>query len=206
LSRDAVHRLIKALVPFTLAFAAGIVLHLLLVPGVTKVSIEERLDFSEVSVPITHVTVPSADFPEAAKHTSGFFGGSVRLRALFDADGKVKQVRPYPMLPYGMAESAAGHGEFRDYTSAMVSGRFVSELPFGLTELAVDQIRRTEFSPAMSQGRLNPEWVTIEVEFSFNEGRYAAGCSEINVTIMDSRGVVWNGNTWVHRDRGCSLI
>ena len=205
MSRDAVHRLIKAVVPFTLAFAVGIVLHLLLVPGVKKVSIED-LDLSEVSVPITHVTVPSADFPEAAQHTSGFFGGSVRLRALFDADGKVKQVRPYPLLPYGIPESAAGHGEFRDYTSAMVSGRFVRELPFGLSELAVDQIRRAEFSPAMSQGRPIPVWVTIEVGFSFNENRYATGCSRIDVTIIDSRGVLWNGNTWVHRDRVCVLI
>jgi hypothetical protein len=110
------------------------------------------------------------------------------------------------MLPYGVQESAAGKGEFLGYTPFMKGWKFAKELPFGLTDIAIDQIKQTGFSPAMLAGKPVSQWVMINVEFGYNENRFASGCSTIEVTIMDDKDVRWTGNTWIHRDRGCVLI
>jgi len=157
-------------------------------------------------IPISNVYVPEADFPETFKRFKSFYGASLRLRALFDSDGTVKDVVPFPMLPYGVPESAAGKGEFPGYTPFMRGWKFSKDLPFGLTEIAIDQIARTGFSPATRAGKPVSQWVMINVEFGYNENRFASGCSTIEVTIMDDKDVRWSGNTWVHRDRGCVLI
>jgi hypothetical protein len=192
----------KALIPFSLTLLLGVGLHLVLFPRRLKVSIEPPA-FKEISAPISNVSVPDIDFPQQVMRSPKFFGGSQRFRALFDADGTVRQVEPYPMLPYNVPESAAGHGEFSDYTSAMSDGKFVKALPFGLTELAIKQLRETTFTPATSRNRAVSKWVMVNVEFSYAENRYATGCSEIDVTIMDEQGVVWKGNTWARRELGC---
>jgi len=156
--------------------------------------------------PITNVFVPDVDFPETFKRFKTFYGASLRLIALFDSDGTVKEVAPFPMLPYGVPESAAGKGEFVGYTPFMTHWRFVRQLPLGLTEMAIDQIERTGFSPALFNGKPVSQWVMINIEFGYNENRFASGCSTIEVTIMDDKDVRWTGNTWIHRDRGCVLI
>jgi len=156
-------------------------------------------------IPISNVYVPEADFPETFKRFKTFYGASLRLKALFDSDGIVKEVAPFAMLPYGVPESAAGKGEFLDYTPFMTHWEFVKELPFGLTEIAIDQIKHTGFSPAMSNGKPVSQWVMINIEFGYNENRFASGCSTIDVTIMDDTGIRWTGNTWAHRDRGCVI-
>ena len=156
--------------------------------------------------PISNVFLPDVNFPEAFKRFKTFHGASLRLKALFDADGRVRNVAPFPMLPYGVPESAAGKGEFLDYTPFMTHWKFVKELPFGLTEIAIDQIEQTGFSPAMFAGKPVNQWVMINIEFGYNENRFASGCSTIEVTIMDDKGVRWTGNTWIHRDGGCVLI
>jgi hypothetical protein len=107
------------------------------------------------------------------------------------------------MLPYGVPESAAGKGEFLDYTPFMTHWKFVKELPYGLTKMAIVQIERVGFSPAMSDGQPVGQWVMINIEFGYNENRFASDCSTIDVTIMDDKDVRWTGNTWVHRERGC---
>jgi len=159
-----------------------------------------------ITAPINNVFVPDVDFPETFKRSKTFYGASLRLIALFDSDGTVKEVTPFPMLPYGVPESAAGKGEFIGYTPFMTHWKFVKQLPFGLTEMAMDQIERTGFSPALFKGKPVSQWVMINIEFGYNENRFASGCSTIEVTIMDDKDVRWTGNTWIHRDRGCVLI
>jgi len=158
------------------------------------------------TAPISNVFLPDVDFPETFERFQTFYGASLRLKALFESDGKVKEVRPFPMLPYGVPESAAGKGEYVDYTPFMTHLKFVKELPFGLTEIAIDQIEHTGFSPAMANGKPVSQWVMINIEFGYDENRNASGCSTIEVTIMDDKEVRWTGNTWVHRDRGCVLV
>src|ERR1044071_8370460 len=92
--------------------------------------------------PISNIFLPDLDFPESFKRFETFYGASLRLKAFFDSDGRVNQIAPYPMLPYGVPESAAGKGEFRGYTPFMIDWKFVKELPHGLTEMAIVQIER----------------------------------------------------------------
>jgi hypothetical protein len=155
--------------------------------------------------PISNVSVPEADFPETFNRFKTLYSASLRLQALFDSDGRVKEVTPFPMLPYGVPESAAGKGEYLNYTPFMAHWKFVKQLPVGFTEIAIDQIKHSTFSPARLNGKPIGQWVRINVEFSYNENRYAAGCSSVEVTIMDDRDIRWTGNTWVHRDRGCVI-
>jgi len=152
--------------------------------------------------PISNVFLPDVDFPETFKRLNTFYG-SLRLKALFNSNGFVEQVVPFPMLPYGVPESAAGKGEFLRYTPFMRGWKFSKDLPFGLTEIAIDQIERTGFSPATLDGKPVSQWVMINFDFGYNENRFASGCSTIEVTIMDDKDVRWTGNTWVHRERGC---
>jgi hypothetical protein len=158
------------------------------------------------TLPISNVFLADVDFPESLKGSKTFYHASLRLKALFDFDGRVKEIAPFPMLPYGVPESAAGKGEFRGYTPFMVDWKFVKQLPHGLTEIAIVQIERTGFSPATLNGKPVGQWVMINVDFGYNENRFASGCSTIEVTIMDDSGVRWTGNTWVNRDRGCVLF
>ena len=156
--------------------------------------------------PISNVFVPDVDFPDTFKRFKTFYGASLRLKARFDSDGTVKEVAPFPMLPYGVPESAAGQREYLAYTPFMVRWKFVKELPVGVTERVIDQIEHTGFSPAMFDGKPVSQLVMINIEFGYTESRFASGCSTIEVTIMDDKDVRWTGNTWVHRDRGCVLI
>ena len=197
----------------TLILMVGIVAHHMMSRKTEPVRISNRCEFVSsasclrtTTAPISNVFVPDVDFPETFKRFKSFYGASLRLRALFDSDGTVKDVAPFPMLPYGVPESAAGKGEFPGYTPFMRGWKFSKDLPFGLTEIAIDQIARTGFSPATRAGKPVSQWVMINVEFGYNENRFASGCSTIEVTIMDDKDVRWSGNTWVHRDRGCVLI
>jgi len=196
----------------TLILMVGIVAHHMMSRKTEPDRIINRCEFvssascTRTTAPISNVFVPDVDFPETFKRFKSFYGASLRLRALFDSDGTVKDVVPVPMLPYGVPESAAGKGEFPGYTPFMRGWKFSKDLPFGLTEIAIDQIARTGFSPATRAGKPVSQWVMINVEFGYNENRFASGCSTIEVTIMDDKDVRWSGNTWVHRDRGCVLI
>ena len=192
----------------TLVLMTGIVAHQV-ISRKTEHRSEFQFSASRITTnksPISNVFVPNVDFPETLKRFKTFYAASLRLRARFDSDGTVKDVVPFPMLPYGVPESAAGKGEFLGYTPFMKGWKFAKELPFGLTDIAIDQIKQTGFSPAMLAGKPVSQWVMINVEFGYNENRFASGCSTIEVTIMDDKDVRWTGNTWIHRDRGCVLI
>jgi len=154
---------------------------------------------------LTINAVPDADFTQPAKTSNGVYG-SIKLQALFDSDGKVKEVRPLPMLPFGVPESAAGHGEFAEVLPAILDSRFVKELPYGLTDAAIEQIKKIRFTPKLVNGKNVAERAIVLAEFAFTESRWSHGCSTITITIMDESGVLWQGNTWVDRTRGCSMI
>jgi len=140
--------------------------------------------------PVEVASVPDQDFPLAGIRSAHFEGGTIRLRALVGVDGRLEEVRTTPMLPYGVAESEAGHGEFADYTAFIVNGRFVSELEFGLTDLAIEQLRNSRFTPMLIDGEALSTWITVETDFRYTESRWSTGCSAIEVTIMNDQGVV----------------
>jgi hypothetical protein len=156
-------------------------------------------------VPLTVYSVPDVDFPEEVKRLRRFVYAQVRLEAVFE-NGSIKSVRPYPMLPYGVTESAAGSGEFADVTPFMLDATFVNALPYGLTESAIRQVSEIDYNPKKLNGRSVPQRVTVLTKYSYSDSRFAVGCSNIEVTIIDDTGVLWKGNTWVSRNRGCVLI
>jgi TonB family protein len=71
---------------------------------------------------------------DEARHT--FANGTVRLRALLDADGVVKHVL------------------------------VVKPMGYGLTERALNAARRLKFKPAARDGRPVAQWVTVEYNFN----------------------------------------
>src|SRR5690349_13737239 len=128
----------------TLILMVGIVAHHMMSRKTEPVRIINRCEFVSsascprtTTAPISNVFLPDVDFPEDFQRFDSFYSASLRLKALFDSDGRVKQIAPFPMLPYGVPESAAGKGEFRDYTPFMTHWKFVKELPHGLTEIAI---------------------------------------------------------------------
>jgi hypothetical protein len=155
--------------------------------------------------PLKIESVPDWDFSDAAKKSTGA-SASLRLIALFDSDGIVKEIRPYPMLPFGVAESEAGHGQYADYTPMMMETQFVKQLPYGFTESAIEQVRLIRFKPRLVDGQPVSEWVMVNTEFGYTESRFSIGCSAITVTVMNDNGTLWHGNTWIQRVRGCILV
>lgn len=155
---------------------------------------------------ITINSVPDWDFPEALKKRGPTYGNGIRLIAIFDADGSIKSVRPYPMVPFGVDESAAGSGEFARITPFQRKWRFADSLPYGLTELAIQQVSKIRFNPSTRNGRPYSQRVFVLTDFTYSESYFARGCSKIDVTITDDTGVIWSGNTWVNRNRGCAYI
>jgi hypothetical protein len=144
------------------------------------------------------------DFPEAARQRP--FRAAVKLLAVFDAEGQVAEVRATSMLPYGVPESLAGSGGFADRTPAMFDSKFVKELPYGLTEAAIEQVKGIRFSPKTVDGKSVSTEVIVLSDFSWTESRGSAGCSEVTLTVMDDSGVLWSDNTWARRHRGCRMI
>jgi hypothetical protein len=187
------HRIVKTLVPFSLALVSG-----LLVTALVNSRLARPEELGRHSTPLKIVSVPETDFSADAKLARGL-QASVKLRALFDEDGLVKDVRPYPMIPYGVPESAAGRGEFRDRTSSMVQGRFVDTLPYGLTDVAIKQVKQVRFVPGTVNQTAQCDWVIVLVEFTVQNVQLDwPNCSSIKTTMMDESGVVWQGNTWSH--------
>src|SRR5450432_2725770 len=110
--------LLKRVLPFVLTCALGIFI------GLAKVSITRRtpgFPIHQTSRPKV-VAAPEVEFPVGKKAHESY--GSIRLQAQFCADGRIRNVKPFPMLPYGVPESEAGHGSYADYTAMMRDGRF----------------------------------------------------------------------------------
>lgn len=196
------HRLYKTLTPFLLAMTLGLLVH----GFVNRTKFSHAVSTSApIETNLEILSVPEVDFPDELKK-SGFIFASVRLQALLDADGKVKNVRPYPMLPYGVPESEAGKGQYVGYTSARTTDGFVEELPFGLTALAIEQISKTEFIPRRVDGQAKPELVFVIVQFRYSESTWTKGCNDIEVQVINSEGPVWRGNIWKQKDLPCVMI
>lgn len=77
---------------------------------------------------------PEPVYTETARRNG--IQGSVMLRGLLGADGKVKQIIALLMLPDG------------------------------LTEKSIEAMRKMKFTPATKDGRPVPQWVTIEFNFN----------------------------------------
>ncbi len=194
------HALKKAL-PFVIALLVGVGLShfknsLLPVPS--------RSEPTATVVPVRIKAIPDGQFSLAAKNSNGVYA-VVKLQAVLGADGKVSDVKPVLMISHGGDESVflSKHPET---TSSQVSGKFVKELPFGLTESAISQIKRMSFSPKLVNGHLLSERVSVIAEFSYNESEWAHNCNSIRFTIFSDGDVLWRGETWVGRNLGCIMI
>src|SRR5262247_183512 len=89
----------------TLILMLGIVTHQIMSRKSESVHTKNRCDIefhtscptTTTYTPISNVFLPDADFPRTFKRFKTFYGASLRLRALFDSDGIVKEVAPFPM-------------------------------------------------------------------------------------------------------------
>ena len=143
--------------------------------------------------------VPDSDFAESVKFERPFFTASARFEVLFDGNGVIKSVRPYPMLPYGVSEGTA---EFADATPFLADGKFVTTLPKDVIGLATQQILSIRYQPKTMNGSPIVERAFVLIEYSYADPEYADLLNHIDVTITDDTAVLWQGNTWISRNRG----
>ncbi|MEJ7576411.1 MAG: energy transducer TonB [Pyrinomonadaceae bacterium] len=88
----------------------------------------------EVSRKANVTSKPEAKYTEEARRNQTM--GTVRLRAVLNANGSVSNISP------------------------------VQGLPFGLTEKAIEAARQVRFTPAQKDGRSVSQWVTLEYAFT----------------------------------------
>jgi hypothetical protein len=144
--------------------------------------------------------VPDSDFAESVKTERPFVTASARFEVLFDVNGIIKSVRPYPMLPYGVSEATA---EFADATPFLADGKFVTTLPEDMIELATQQIFSIQYQPKTVNGSPIVERAFVLIEYSYGDPETADLVNHIDVTITDDTAVLWQGDTWVvSRNRG----
>jgi hypothetical protein len=143
--------------------------------------------------------VPDSDFAASVKIKRPFFTASARFEVLFDGNGVIKSVRPYPMLPYGVSEGSA---EFADATPFLADGKFVTTLPEDVIQLATQQILSIQYKPKTVNGSPVGERAFVLIEYSYADPEYADLLDHIDVTITDDTAVLWQGNTWVSRNQG----
>jgi hypothetical protein len=168
-----------------------------------RVVIIESINAKTMPVFISYV--PDLDFTDAARRTNGF-SGLLDLRAVLDADGKVSEVKPTDILPYGAADDSVAYGVTADTsvetrrighpTPAYIDGKFVETLPYGMTEAAIESAKQIRFTPAMKDGKPISSLVTIEYEFNLITSPDCLRCSSIITSVRDDRGVIWNKLTW----------
>jgi hypothetical protein len=179
-------------IPFSLSFALGVLVWWVFAPKITLKSVP-----SNSTRPVQILSVPKIDFTEGAKKAIGL-QASVKLRALLDGDGTVKDVHRFAMIPYGVPECFVGKGDFARYTHAMVLGSFVEELPYQLTDHAMDLIRGVKFIPQSVNDINESHWVTVTVDFNVKEPMGFPNCNAIDTTIFDDTGILWKGDASIY--------
>lgn len=200
--RDAYMKcLIKRGLPFILALTTGLWLANYISffkPPIEK-SIHEAPRKRTTSFRIKHV--PDVVIPDAALRSLEFAGSrdwftaSIRLEAVLRADGKVTEIKPVRMLPYGVNDSSI-KAESQSHVSAFIfNHEFVPELPYGLTQSAIEAVRRIEFTPAMIDGRPISVRVTINSDFGYTSAPAGDvipdGYSHSNTMILEDGIVKW---------------
>ena len=143
--------------------------------------------------------VPDSDFAASVKTKRPFFTASARFEVVFDGNGVIKSVRPYPMLPHGVSEAA---GEYAGATPFLADGKFVTKLPKDVIALATQQIFSIQYKPKTVNGSPIVERAFVLIEYSYADPEYADLLDHIDVTITDDTAVLWQGNTWISRKRG----
>ncbi len=161
----------------------------------------------EGSSDLSVIFIPDADFTEEAQRSPGI-SASIRLQGVVDINGQMKNVRPFPSLPYNVSESVAGSPEFPDVTPTMVSGKFAKELPYNLTDAAIRHAQSIHFLPRKVNGEAVSEQVHVIIKFGFVRSPIVVGkgCNSIKLTIFNKSRTVWEGQTSVSRYDGCMLI
>ena len=186
-------RTAKVVIPFLITFTLGILISRVFI---SRVGINcGRPQFSRVEI----LSVPEIDFTDGAKR-SPRRNAAVKLRALFDSDGTVKEVRRFAMIPYGVSECSVGKGDFANYTHATVQGRFVEELPYGLTDRAIDLVKGIKFTPSTENSFPQATFVTAIVEFNPGEPMGWPNSDPIYVSVFDNTGVLWSGEASIYDD------
>src|SRR6185436_14015063 len=98
-------QILKRALPFILAFVFGVAVTAI-IGRISPIrhtrgfdcGVPRRNGKSQTANDVRRITiesVPNANFPDAVKR-NGPTGGTLRLIAVFDADGSIKSIRPYP--------------------------------------------------------------------------------------------------------------
>jgi hypothetical protein len=195
--RCVFHRLI----PFVLTLSIGIMAHGLLGQFLFRSSPEQRLAVRswKYSEPVKVVSVPQVDFPNSVKQL-GATWTRLTFEALFDSDGKVKQIRPVyggapidtPGLSIDRDQSAGAKATDSWQTK---QHHIIDERVRDMSQLAMDQLSRTEFKPRQENGQPVAEWVTVMTTFAYRSLRGPKKGYSIEVK-MSGDHISWQGETW----------
>ena len=187
--------LLKRVLPFTLTLGLGIALGSLVTYQSSRLDTTVSESLSSNTAPLSINNVPELDFTDAARRTDGL-SGTLRLRVLLGADGRVWKVEPEVILPYGVTDvSSVETGRMGRPTPFITDGRFVERLPYGLTDAAIEAAKQIQFTPAIKDGEPVSTAVTITDEFNLITSPDCVPCSSITTTVMDDGGVKWHKMT-----------
>lgn len=185
----------KIAIPFTLTLLFGIFVTRLLEPRVPVIVIP----YPKANGRLVVLSVPKIGFTEQAKRSPGL-QASVKLRVAVDRDGRVTSVKPVPMLPFGVPDSATGSGEFSNVTPFLENGRFVKDLTHQLTESAVSLVGGIQFNP--DSGVIDFREAAIVVDFSVTDPLGWPLCNSIVVTVFDKNKQLWTGEASIYEECG----
>jgi hypothetical protein len=189
-------RVINSAIPFVLTLTIGIALDSLLNrflfrPSVDQSRVVRAWVYEE---PVAIVSVPDVEFPKSVQQMGGLWT-RVKLRALFDSDGQVKQISAVADgLPSMGFEDGRGQATRQLRTAQR---QFMSEILRDVMQTAIDQLSRTKFKPRTVNGEFLPEWVTVETTFAYNFREQ--GGRAIDVRISGAH-VMWTADTWSGRN------
>ncbi|MDT5124038.1 MAG: hypothetical protein QOC96_3520 [Acidobacteriota bacterium] len=203
--------LLKRFLPFALTLIVGLMLGSLLSKSTHSVDVVAPkytgMGFGSGSgwgphpdrdkqAPVKINYVPDIVIPDAIRRSSWEFVATLRLEAVLGADGKVSEVKPILMLPYGVTESSLDPKDPAKTLPFILNGKFVASLPYGLTEAAIEMAKNIKFIPATINGMPVSVRVTINSEFSNSRGSLDAPYYGPNAhTVIMQDGIVkWDTN------------
>jgi hypothetical protein len=193
------YNLLKRALPFVISLIVGITLSQLIVGP--KFHRKHR---HRVHRTVEVKSVPFIDFPVAATEMNGL-RATITLRALFDADGKVKEISNPELEEFRRKKAQANlaHPEWVTNEHSKKAVESTDRLVDRLVDSAVQQLQQVVFRPGRTRGAAVSQWVNAQVTFRGADLVYT--CDSIQVLITDDRGKqLWQGETLKDRPLSCS--
>src|SRR5262245_20766941 len=158
-------------IPFVLTLTIGIAVDSLLSATIFRPTRQQSVALKAwvYEEPVIINSIPDVDFPKSIQQVGGLWT-KVRLRALFDRDGQVKQITAEN---YALDDPT---GELNQMPPKP-DDDFTAVICRDATQTAIDQLSKTWFRPRIVNGEAVSEWVTVDTIFAYNFRQQPGYCA-----------------------------